>query len=406
MQSHQGDGIHRKVAASRTSPQGVSRLRLWGPRIEWQRRDIIPVEVVAMEGGREGGRAPSTPLERAAVAAAMSTVVLRCQQERVLGRMNEQFCACRRRALMQVADDGPDYVATSEAVIELCYTLGCGVIPRATPRWWIKRRTGGTSEDVRQCDDATDNYFNEKQHSAEEQQRGHQKQNSDVEQQRERAVLVGHELHGGEGSNAMSVVGHLAHDGGEGKSLVGRGARDDMCGNTTLVVLVFTFGNVGVENAIQVIQGYITTAPQTLAPPAVFLYGVAISDPVALQNLSDIAYNVSGLARNVGTGDYLLGIYSYFDYLSRFYAYENGTEPRWARRYEDAFDMGNITTLVMPVFRKTGHLIGVAAMDVRDQPDIGAFTTITLRMKNPPRQITSLRVSTSVPLLPSHPERT
>ncbi|GBG79307.1 hypothetical protein CBR_g29456 [Chara braunii] len=150
-----------------------------------------------MEGGREGGRALLTPLERAAVAAAVSTVILCCQQERALGRMKEQLRASRRRTLMQAADDGPDHVATLAAVIELCYTLGCGVIPRATLRWWIKRRTGGTWEDLRQCDDAT----NEKQHSAEEQQRDHQKQHSDEEQKREHVVQVGRELHGGEGSN-------------------------------------------------------------------------------------------------------------------------------------------------------------------------------------------------------------
>ncbi|GBG65484.1 hypothetical protein CBR_g51079 [Chara braunii] len=35
-------------------------------------------------------------------------------------------------------------------------------MPRETPRWWIKRRTGGTWEDLRQCDDTTDDYFWEK----------------------------------------------------------------------------------------------------------------------------------------------------------------------------------------------------------------------------------------------------
>ncbi|GBG69187.1 hypothetical protein CBR_g3886 [Chara braunii] len=95
-----------------------------------------------MEGGGEGGRAVLTPLELQAVAAAVSTVVLRCQQERALGRLKEQLHARRQRTLMQAPDDGPDYVATSEAVVQLCYALGRGVIPRATPRWWMKRRTG------------------------------------------------------------------------------------------------------------------------------------------------------------------------------------------------------------------------------------------------------------------------
>ncbi|GBG70555.1 hypothetical protein CBR_g6681 [Chara braunii] len=65
---------------------------------------------------------------------------------------------------------------------------------------------GGHGKNLRQCDDATDDYFNEKQHSAEEQQRGHQKEHSDEELQREPAVQVGHELHGGEGSNEHTMA--------------------------------------------------------------------------------------------------------------------------------------------------------------------------------------------------------
>ncbi|GBG87067.1 hypothetical protein CBR_g44523 [Chara braunii] len=121
----------------------------------------IRLEFTAMEGGGEGGRAVLTPLEQSAVAAAVSTVVLRCQQERALGRMKEQLRARRRRTLTQAPDDGPDYVATSEAAIQLCYALGCGVILRATPMWWMKRRIGGTWEDLRQCD-VTDDYFRDK----------------------------------------------------------------------------------------------------------------------------------------------------------------------------------------------------------------------------------------------------
>ncbi|GBG91502.1 hypothetical protein CBR_g52458 [Chara braunii] len=122
----------------------------------------VRVQVAAMEGSGEGGRAVLTPLELQAVAPAVSTVVLRCQQERALGRLKEQLRTRRRRTLMQAPNDGPDYVATSKVVVQLCYALGCGVIPRATSRWWMKRRTGGTWEDLRQCDDATDEYFREK----------------------------------------------------------------------------------------------------------------------------------------------------------------------------------------------------------------------------------------------------
>ncbi|GBG89364.1 hypothetical protein CBR_g49074 [Chara braunii] len=39
---------------------------------------------------------------------------------------------------------------------------GCGGLPRATPRWWVKQRTGGTWEDLRPADDATEEYFRDK----------------------------------------------------------------------------------------------------------------------------------------------------------------------------------------------------------------------------------------------------
>ncbi|GBG67320.1 hypothetical protein CBR_g459 [Chara braunii] len=115
-----------------------------------------------MEGGAEGKHDPLSHGELQAVATAVSTIVLRCQQERALGRLKDQLCARRRRKLTQDPFDGADYVAMSEAVVQLCYALGCGVIPRATPRWWVKRRTGGMWEDLSQCDDATNDYFRDK----------------------------------------------------------------------------------------------------------------------------------------------------------------------------------------------------------------------------------------------------
>ncbi|GBG59815.1 hypothetical protein CBR_g54917 [Chara braunii] len=58
---------------------------------------------------------------------------------------------------MSVAE-APYCVATYEAVVQLCAALSSGVFPRQTPRWWIRRRTGGTWEDLRLRDDATKEY--------------------------------------------------------------------------------------------------------------------------------------------------------------------------------------------------------------------------------------------------------
>ncbi|GBG84716.1 hypothetical protein CBR_g39092 [Chara braunii] len=68
----------------------------------------------------------------------------------------------KRRALLQRIAEAPVCVATCEAVVQLCGALSSGVFPRQTPRWWIKRRTGGTSEDLRLCDDATNEYYRQK----------------------------------------------------------------------------------------------------------------------------------------------------------------------------------------------------------------------------------------------------
>ncbi|GBG65603.1 hypothetical protein CBR_g51485 [Chara braunii] len=97
------------------------------------------------------------------VAAAVSTFVERARRERALGRLRAELRACRRRVVMRLQESiGPEYVATSQSVLKLWYVSGCEVMPRETPRWWIKRRTRGTWEDLRQCDDATDDYFREK----------------------------------------------------------------------------------------------------------------------------------------------------------------------------------------------------------------------------------------------------
>ncbi|GBG90477.1 hypothetical protein CBR_g50823 [Chara braunii] len=68
----------------------------------------------------------------------------------------------QRRALLQSVAEALDCAATCEAVVQLCVALTSGVFPRQTPRWWIKRRTGGTWEDLRLRDYATDEYFRPK----------------------------------------------------------------------------------------------------------------------------------------------------------------------------------------------------------------------------------------------------
>ncbi|GBG92791.1 hypothetical protein CBR_g57141 [Chara braunii] len=68
----------------------------------------------------------------------------------------------KRRALLQSVAEASDCAATCEAVVQLCVVLSSGIFPRQTPRWWIRRRIGGTWEDLRLCDDATDEYYRQK----------------------------------------------------------------------------------------------------------------------------------------------------------------------------------------------------------------------------------------------------
>ncbi|GBG85436.1 hypothetical protein CBR_g40078 [Chara braunii] len=100
--------------------------------------------------------------ERAAVATAVTVVLMRCQMERSAGRLKAQLRARRRKAMQALPVAGLNTAAICEAVFQVCCTMGCGGMPKATPRWWVKRRKGGTWEDLRPADDDTEEYFHDK----------------------------------------------------------------------------------------------------------------------------------------------------------------------------------------------------------------------------------------------------
>ncbi|GBG79082.1 hypothetical protein CBR_g28797 [Chara braunii] len=100
--------------------------------------------------------------EREAVAMAVTAVVLNSMTEMSSSSLDMPLQLRKRRALLQSVVEAPDCVAKYEAVVQMCSTLDSGVIPRQTPRWWIKRCTGWTWEDLRLCDDATEDYYKEK----------------------------------------------------------------------------------------------------------------------------------------------------------------------------------------------------------------------------------------------------
>ncbi|GBG88815.1 hypothetical protein CBR_g48430 [Chara braunii] len=79
------------------------------------------------------------------------------------GRRDEEIDAVAMAvtAVVSVAE-ASDCAGTCEAVVQLCAAVTSGVFPRQTPRWWDKRRTGETWEDLWLRDDATDEYFRQK----------------------------------------------------------------------------------------------------------------------------------------------------------------------------------------------------------------------------------------------------
>ncbi|GBG78512.1 hypothetical protein CBR_g27739 [Chara braunii] len=128
----------------------------------WVAVDVVFCWKGVMEGCDGDGRAVLSTTEKTVVAAAAVAVVRRFQVERAGGRMKATLSRRQQRLLLQRVLDAPDCITTSEPVAQLCAVIGCGVLPRATPRWWIRRRAGGTWEDLRVCDDAIDNYVQEK----------------------------------------------------------------------------------------------------------------------------------------------------------------------------------------------------------------------------------------------------
>ncbi|GBG67065.1 hypothetical protein CBR_g78846 [Chara braunii] len=119
------------------------------------------VDMLSVGGGDEGGPRLSA-LERAVVTSAVAAVIMRCETEVEGERRWARLRARRRKAMRPPTCEGLDSVGICDAVFEVCCALGCGELPRATPRWWVKRRTGGTWEDLWPADDATEDYFRDK----------------------------------------------------------------------------------------------------------------------------------------------------------------------------------------------------------------------------------------------------
>ncbi|GBG76206.1 hypothetical protein CBR_g21955 [Chara braunii] len=121
---------------------------------------IEAVSATDMNG--EPGRDILSTTERPAVAAIVNVILFRCHMERSERKMRAAVLARWKKTLLSMNAEGFNNAATCDAVLQVCYAMGCGAFPKATPRWWMKRWTEGTWEDLRQCDDVTTDYFREK----------------------------------------------------------------------------------------------------------------------------------------------------------------------------------------------------------------------------------------------------
>ncbi|GBG63595.1 hypothetical protein CBR_g38661 [Chara braunii] len=117
------------------------------------------MDVVSHVAAREG----LTETEKGLLVTVLTAVCRHVQTTgearlRSLRRMRRQTEVAMTRAM---ADSGTPPVSW-DAPFLMANAIVAGVLPRETPRWWVRRRTGGTWEDLSISDDVTTDYYHEK----------------------------------------------------------------------------------------------------------------------------------------------------------------------------------------------------------------------------------------------------
>ncbi|GBG58818.1 hypothetical protein CBR_g219 [Chara braunii] len=93
-----------------------------------------------MDGCDGDGPAVLSTAEKTAVATATVAVVRRFHIESAVERMKATLSRRRERLLLQRVLDAPDCITTSQAVVQLCAAIGCGLLPRATPQDYFREK--------------------------------------------------------------------------------------------------------------------------------------------------------------------------------------------------------------------------------------------------------------------------
>ncbi|GBG72738.1 hypothetical protein CBR_g12305 [Chara braunii] len=100
--------------------------------------------------------------EKSMVASAVLAVCRYMETVNGLRRAGGRGRGRREAAIAQALADVCTSSGLSDAPFLLSNAIVAGVLPRDTPWWWMKRRTGGTWRNLDIVDDATDEYFHDK----------------------------------------------------------------------------------------------------------------------------------------------------------------------------------------------------------------------------------------------------
>ncbi|GBG64479.1 hypothetical protein CBR_g45175 [Chara braunii] len=103
-----------------------------------------------------------TPRERSMLGTALLAVARHMQTVNDVRRASGRQRGGREAAIAQALMDVHSSPGLWDAPFLLSNAIVAGVMPRETPRWWVKRRTGGTWRDRTIADDANEDYFHDK----------------------------------------------------------------------------------------------------------------------------------------------------------------------------------------------------------------------------------------------------
>ncbi|GBG92622.1 hypothetical protein CBR_g56527 [Chara braunii] len=112
--------------------------------------------------GSEPRRRELSQREKRLVVTALLAVSTHLQHTAALRRSSARRAGVSEAIATHAMADSNSSAKVWDAPFLMANAIVSGGLPRETPQWWIRRRTGGTWQDLIIDDDATDDYFHEK----------------------------------------------------------------------------------------------------------------------------------------------------------------------------------------------------------------------------------------------------